>query len=105
MQIDCHVVSLMEDNTLKEYLPAYGDRIATMAFCKKSTTTPGTSRDTSKSSLLENLKKGLTGKDMVKTCTSTSRRHLVGNKHAKKELKRVELGWMHFLFIYFFIYL
>ena len=97
MQIDCHVVSLMEDNTLKEYLPAYGDRIATMAFCKKSTTTPGTSRDTSKSSLLENLQKRLDrkrhGEDID---NSTSRRNLVGNKHAKKELKRVELGWMHF---------
>ena len=68
-----------------------------MAVCKKSTTTPGTSRDTSKSSLLENLKKRLDrkrhGEDID---TSTSKRHLVGNKHAKKELKRVELGWMHF---------
>ena len=84
----------MEDNTLKEYLPAYGDRIPLWLSVRSLQQHLGRLVTLQSPVCWKTCKKGLTGKDMVKKCTS--RRNLVGNKHAKKELKRVELGWMHF---------
>ena len=38
--IDTSVIAVMTDEQLKRYIPAYGDRLTTVAFCKKSGKTP-----------------------------------------------------------------
>ena len=35
LQIDCMAILEMEDSDLKKFIPAYGDRLATVAFCRK----------------------------------------------------------------------
>lgn len=76
----------MSDSQLKEYIPAYGDRISTVAFCKsledKSVLT--------KENLVEKIKLNLNygGKNQYS--------RLMGNKYAKKMHRRIELGWKNF---------
>lgn len=54
MQIDVHVLSVMEDEDLKKFFPSYGDRIAISDYCKRTQKS-----FKQKEGLLEKLKKKL----------------------------------------------
>ncbi|XP_056604878.1 uncharacterized protein LOC130421158 [Triplophysa dalaica] len=84
----------MSERELAKYIPCYGDRVAVVAFCRK--TQDSISNTDRKSNLFERLRK--------RVCTTSTkeehRQHIskryVGNSNAKKKSKRVELGWMNF---------
>ncbi|KAA0723155.1 hypothetical protein E1301_Tti005274 [Triplophysa tibetana] len=84
----------MSERELAKYIPCYGDRVAVVAFCRK--TQDSISNRDRKSNLFERLRK--------RVCTTSTkeehRQHIskryAGNSNAKKKSKRVELGWMNF---------
>ncbi|XP_060564120.1 uncharacterized protein LOC132723420 isoform X2 [Ruditapes philippinarum] len=69
----------MNDQQLKNYIVAYGDRVATVAFCKGLKNTDHRTEKTLDRIRQKNL--------LSKKCSK-----LQGNKHAKKTQRRVELG-------------
>ncbi|OWF51200.1 hypothetical protein KP79_PYT12981 [Mizuhopecten yessoensis] len=90
----------MDDNSLMEYLPHEGDRIALKGFCKTSSDTKGNTSSDRKSALFASLRKKLKMKEAGKTCTPDEnprkKSHLSGNKNAKKSTRKIELGWLHY---------
>jgi hypothetical protein len=93
----------MEDHVMKEYIPAYGIRLAALAFCKR-TQDKSASNSRRKKTLVERIRnkmkrthygnKGDEHDEKCGTPTSTG----VGNKYAAKLTKRVELGWLDYDF-------
>ncbi|XP_049325043.1 uncharacterized protein LOC111189939 [Astyanax mexicanus] len=91
----------MDDNTLADYIPNYGDRIAARRFCLQHSATAKT-KESAKHSMLEKLKKkmGITVSDdennNQETSTKRQKRHYAKcNKFAEKKTRKVELGWIH----------
>ncbi|XP_051807109.1 uncharacterized protein LOC127534860 [Acanthochromis polyacanthus] len=88
-KIDSSVILLMTDEQLKEYLPSYGDRLAVLGFCRQK----GNNSVSRKSKLFERLR------------AKISRNRSDGHEHqseqepprnAQKNVRKVEIGWMHF---------
>ncbi|KAK1891294.1 UDP-N-acetylmuramoyl-L-alanyl-D-glutamate--26-diaminopimelate ligase [Dissostichus eleginoides] len=88
----------MTDEELGKYIERYGDRLAFRAFCRQRTGTNETTvksgeRTTVKSSLMEKIRDRLQGKgEKADPDVGPG----VGNKHASKDTRRVEIGWLNF---------
>jgi len=81
----------MNDGDLAKYIPKAGDRIATVAFCRKASASLDTK--TRKESILTRLRQRLSRDEPV----DVKKKTLAGNANAKKKKdRRVELGWMDF---------
>ncbi|XP_038159039.1 uncharacterized protein LOC119795229 isoform X1 [Cyprinodon tularosa] len=87
-KIDPSVIPLMSDGDLAEYIPKSGDRIAVVAFCRRSSTTSNSRRD----HILTRLRRRLSAPGVKPSKNST----WIGNKNAEKRERRIELGWMDF---------
>ncbi|XP_053388699.1 uncharacterized protein LOC128551808 [Mercenaria mercenaria] len=85
-KIDCSVMLLMDDNTLKSYLPAYGDRVSTIAFCRSQT----------EGDQCSNALNELRGKWKKERSTLHSCGFKAGNAYAERTIRRLELGWMDY---------
>nr|XP_023670815.1 uncharacterized protein LOC111845548 [Paramormyrops kingsleyae] len=89
-KIDSDVIGLMDDATLANYIPSYGDRIALFNFCK--TTKPLSKR---KEGLLEKLC------DKMKLRKESSKEN-ISEPHTRptqtkklKTTRNIEIGWIH----------
>ncbi|KAK1897612.1 UDP-N-acetylmuramoyl-L-alanyl-D-glutamate--26-diaminopimelate ligase [Dissostichus eleginoides] len=97
-KIDINVINVMTDEELGKYIERYGDRLALRAFCRQRTWTNETTvksgeRTTVKSSLMEKIRDRLQGKgEKADPDVGPG----VGNKHASKDTRRVEIGWLNF---------
>ncbi|KAH3836261.1 hypothetical protein DPMN_109631 [Dreissena polymorpha] len=81
VKIDCEAVVVMTDDHLKRYLPAYGDRVALMAFAGVTSRNQNLNPATSATPPRREGAGPLHG------------RHMLGNKRAVRVSGRVELGW------------
>ncbi|CAI5686053.1 unnamed protein product [Oreochromis niloticus] len=89
-KIDCDVIALMDDATLANCIPSYGDRIALFNFCKSKQ--PLSKR---KLGLLQKLREKMkTRKESPKENTSHTD---AGIRQTKKQkaTRNVEIGWIH----------
>ncbi|XP_053392341.1 uncharacterized protein LOC128555016, partial [Mercenaria mercenaria] len=92
-KIDCSVMLLMDDNTLKSYLPAYGDRVSAIAFCRSQTEGDLSSTESNQCS---NALNELRGKWKKERSTLRSCGFKAGNAYAERTIRRLELGWMDY---------
>ena len=90
VQIDHDVIVLMDDATLENYIPSYGDRIAVFNFCRSKKSLPKR-----KHGLLERLrekmrvrKEGTKEKTLHEDTRTTDPKKL-------KSTRNVEIGWIH----------
>ncbi|KAJ8048757.1 hypothetical protein HOLleu_01203 [Holothuria leucospilota] len=94
-KIDCDALLLMDDDEMKKYIPAFGDRLAVVAYCKKK------QGQRVSHSVLDKLKKKLNRKRGARV-NSDSYVNASTTKSSKTEdrqtieYKRIELGWKHF---------
>ncbi|KAL4008656.1 hypothetical protein ACER0C_002508 [Sarotherodon galilaeus] len=89
-KIDCDVIALMDDATLANYIPSYGDRIALFNFCKSKQ--PLSKR---KLGLLQKLREKMkTRKESPKENTSHTDAG-IGQTKKQKATRNVEIGWIH----------
>lgn len=92
-QIDETVIPLMTDSDLAKYIPKFGDRVSTVAFCKEAA--PSTkSAESRKKFLLSRLRQRVSGAEEMPPKKRLSK--LEGNSNAKRKLRRIEVGWMDF---------
>ncbi|KAK1880302.1 UDP-N-acetylmuramoyl-L-alanyl-D-glutamate--26-diaminopimelate ligase [Dissostichus eleginoides] len=94
-RIDINVINVMTAEELGKYIERYGDRLALRAFCRQRTGTNEMSgeRTTVKSSLMQKIRDRLRGKgEKADPDVGPG----VGNKHASKDTRRVEIGWLNF---------
>ncbi|XP_063049653.1 uncharacterized protein LOC134444147, partial [Engraulis encrasicolus] len=93
-KIDKAVLALMTDSQLARYIPAYGDRLATVSFCNQQHQTA--TRET----LLERIKEKIGGRKMTSKGHHTpSGSHGMArkdNKNAEKQVRKIEIGWLHY---------
>lgn len=94
LQIDSSVIPLMSEQDLSKYIPLYGDRLAAVAFCRRTfNSAQGTS---SRAHLLERIR----AKGCIPESKAVKRAEylekLKGNKNAKRRTRRLEIGWMKF---------
>lgn len=86
----------MSDAELEKYIHRYGDRLALRAFCRQrevaATRPDGTG--TTRSSLVKKLRQRIGARITQTRHEETT--HGMGNKHATKTTRRVELGWLHY---------
>lgn len=82
----------MTDEELSKHIIRYGDQLTLRAFCRYRTVTNEESggAETVKSSLMQKLR------DRLRTPNSDTQGPGIGNKHAAKVTRRVEMGWLHF---------
>ncbi|KAL4009633.1 hypothetical protein ACER0C_003485 [Sarotherodon galilaeus] len=86
-KIDCDVIALMDDATLANYIPSYGDRIALFNFCKSKQ--PLSKR---KLGLLQKLREKMkTRKESPKENTDAG----IRQTKKQKATRNVEIGWIH----------
>ena len=78
----------MTEDELREYIPTYGDRVAALALQEHVLVKRKNLR---KETVLESLRKKLDCK-RGKKC----HKNLLGNTNAKREMRRIELGWLDF---------
>ncbi|XP_047212407.1 uncharacterized protein LOC124864186 [Girardinichthys multiradiatus] len=87
-KIDWDVIALMDDATLANYIPSYGDRIALFNFCKSKQ--PLSKR---KQGLLQKLREKMkTKKESPKENTSQERTR---QTKKQKATRNIEIGWIH----------
>ncbi|XP_047204424.1 uncharacterized protein LOC124857274 isoform X2 [Girardinichthys multiradiatus] len=87
-KIDWDVIALMDDATLANYIPSYGDRIALFNFCKSKQ--PLSKR---KQGLLQKLREKMkTKKESPKDNTSQERTR---QTKKQKATRNIEIGWIH----------
>ena len=77
----------MDDECLKDYLPAFGDRLAARAFCRCQT-----KNEKPSSSLLERLRTRLSRKKKSVDDNPPSKKR----NNAHKDTRKLEVGWMDF---------
>jgi hypothetical protein len=107
-QIDSTVISLMSDEQLSSYVTAFGDRVTVRKFVDQTLKGACGSRGGG-GGALSPLMERLRGKIAERTkkrkqCFAFSAANeddsrgqkLVGNDNAKKAVRRIELGWMHY---------
>ncbi|XP_030290693.1 uncharacterized protein LOC115592255 isoform X3 [Sparus aurata] len=89
-KIDSDVIVLMDDATLANYIPSYGDRIALFNFCKSKKSLPKR-----KQGLLEKLREKMkVRKEITKENASHADTRTTQNKKLKTT-RNVEIGWIH----------
>lgn len=94
LQIDSSVIPLMSEQDLSKYIPLYGDRLAAVAFCRNThRSDPETSR---RGQLLERIRAKVCVPDSKAVKRAGSSEKLKGNKNAKRQARRLEIGWMNF---------
>ena len=82
------MIAIISDEQLKAYLPSYGDRIAAKAFAKKCQMfTDRNDIQERKQTLMTKLDEKLATRVLRSSCK-------VGNMNAKREKRRVEIGWL-----------
>ncbi|KAK5870507.1 hypothetical protein PBY51_003449 [Eleginops maclovinus] len=91
-KIDVHVITLMSDEELEQYINTYGDRVALRAFCRQRTLT--NSSESVKSALMDRVRGKIEGRTSINIDTA---RRPIGNRYAEKDTRRVEIGWLHVL--------
>ena len=79
----------MTDEQLKEYLPSYGDRLAVLGFCKRKENN-SVSR---KSKLFERLRAKISRN---RSSGPEDQSDQEAPRNAQKNVRKVELGWLHF---------
>ncbi|XP_023810815.1 uncharacterized protein LOC111948006 isoform X1 [Oryzias latipes] len=85
----------MTDQDLTKYIERYGDRLAIKAFCQQRSA--ALERPGSKSSLMQRVRDKIQGnRNRNQTCTGNMAGRHAGNKHATKDTRRIEMGWLHF---------
>ncbi|XP_023808409.1 uncharacterized protein LOC110015555 [Oryzias latipes] len=90
--IDAAVIPLMSDTDLAKYIPKVGDRVSTVAFCRRTALSEsGSSR---KESILSRLRQRVSGTEEMPLKKRFST--LKGNVNAKRQMRRIEIGWMDF---------
>ncbi|XP_054907180.1 uncharacterized protein LOC129373317 [Poeciliopsis prolifica] len=87
-KIDCDAVGLMDDATLENFLPSYGDRIAVFNYCKSKQ--PLSKR---KQGLLQKLRDKM--KNRKESPHETMTHESTRQKKRPKGTKNVEIGWIH----------
>ncbi|XP_073324587.1 uncharacterized protein [Pagrus major] len=97
-KIDINVIGVMTDEELGQYIVRYGDRLALRAFCHQRTVTNEKSGgvETVKSALMQKVRDKLGEQRKTPASRDTEGPSMVGNKHAVKVTRRVEMGWLHF---------
>ncbi|KAI9541400.1 hypothetical protein NQZ68_031056 [Dissostichus eleginoides] len=90
-KIDASVIRVMTDADLAKYIPKAGDRIATVAFCRHNNSSLDTK--SRKDTMLTRLRQRLVSGEAP---VPAKRKPWAGNTSAKKQERRVELGWMDF---------
>lgn len=97
-QIDINVINVMTDEELGKYIASYGDRLALRAFCRQKTVTIERTDQikTVKTALMQKLRDRLRGKQNTPDARPDKADQCVGNRHAAKDTRRVEMGWLHF---------
>ncbi len=94
LQIDSSVIPLMSEQDLSKYIPLYGDRLAAVAFCRKThSSDQGTSR---RGQRLERIRAKVCVPDSKAVKRAEYLEKLKGNKNAKRRTRRLEIGWMNF---------
>lgn len=85
----------MTDEELGQYIVSYGDRLALRAFCRQKT---GPNEQAGiKSTLMQKVRDRLREREQRYTVNGeTAEGRGVGNKHAAKVSRRIELGWLHY---------
>ncbi|KAL7385064.1 hypothetical protein ABVT39_014563 [Epinephelus coioides] len=97
-KIDTDTVLLMDDETMKRFLPALGDRVALKRFCEgKQKHQINQSR---KQHLLETLRRKMKMRTRSRSPNTSSEeenhpRTVYGQVTGKKTTRRIELGWIH----------
>lgn len=88
----------MTDEELGQYIARYGDRLALRAFCRQRTGTHGMLGEgkTVKLARMQKLRDRLRGKPGETSGNIDTAGPGLGNKHAHKDTRRVEMGWLHF---------
>ncbi|XP_063971547.1 uncharacterized protein LOC135158759 [Lytechinus pictus] len=88
-QVDVEIIPLLDDKKLAEYIPAYGDRVAVVTFCKceSGPSCSTSSPKAAKPSMVDNR---------LKIKIKKSQKKNIGNRNAEKEERRVEIGWKDF---------
>ncbi|KAF6727349.1 hypothetical protein FQA47_005273 [Oryzias melastigma] len=81
----------MTDTDLAKYIPKVGDRVSTVAFRRRNALSESVS--SRKESILSRLRQRLRGTEepVKKRCAK-----LDGNVNAKRQMRRIEIGWMDF---------
>ncbi|XP_051814301.1 uncharacterized protein LOC127536900 [Acanthochromis polyacanthus] len=90
--IDETVIPLMTDTDLAKYIPKVGDRVSTVAFCRQASLSQNSG--SRKESILSRLRQRLSGAEGMPPKKRTSKWE--GNKNAKRNVRRIEVGWMDF---------
>ena len=95
----------MDDDTLKTFIPLFGDRIAVRSFCQKDPPPPSR-----KNKLLNTLRRKLKLKRRRETVTDTEDEDdfgpsgssdnrsvkLKGNRNAQKDIRKIDIGWIDY---------
>ncbi|XP_060602873.1 uncharacterized protein LOC132755949, partial [Ruditapes philippinarum] len=83
-QIDLEAILVIKDEDLKSYLPAYGDRVALMAFARVLKKQE------------DNAKSGSgTVSGLGASRNLRMRGALPGNRYAQRKKKRIDIGWLN----------
>ena len=96
LQVDKAILSIMTDKQMANYLSSYGDRVATLSFCRQNRTS------TNKEELLQRLKEKIgSRKKKSKAATQSSmdneKMQNSGEKASRtKPTRMVEIGWLDF---------
>lgn len=85
----------MTDEELGQCIVRYGDRLALRAFCRQRTVT-NEGEETVKSALMQRVRDRLGEQRKTPANRDTEGSSIVGNKHAVKTTRWVEMGWLHF---------
>ncbi|XP_040906122.1 uncharacterized protein LOC121189757 isoform X2 [Toxotes jaculatrix] len=89
-KIDSDVIALMDDATLANYIPCYGDRIALFNFCKSRR--PVSKR---KQGLLERLREKMKLRKESSKESSSPPTTRASQTKKQKPTRNVEIGWIH----------
>nr|XP_020466749.1 uncharacterized protein LOC109966335 isoform X2 [Monopterus albus]XP_020466750.1 uncharacterized protein LOC109966335 isoform X2 [Monopterus albus] len=89
-QIDTDVIVLMDDATLANYIPSYGDRIALFSFCKSKK--PFSKR---KEGLLQKLRDKMKLRKVSSDENSSQGESTTTQTKKLKTTRNVEIGWIH----------
>lgn len=88
----------MTDEELGQCIVRYGDRLALRAFCRQRTVTNTNSGgvETVKSALMQRVRDSLQEQYKTPANRDTEGSGIVGNKHAIKATRWIEMGCLHF---------
>ncbi|XP_046341918.1 G2/M phase-specific E3 ubiquitin-protein ligase-like [Haliotis rufescens] len=91
-KIDPSLILEMKDEELSRYIPTYGDRLATVVWCK-SRQLENPEKQTKSSGLFDRIREKMSNR---RKRGQKDFDFLQGNKNARKTSRRIEVGWMDF---------